>query len=74
MTLRIPPVISIRHLLSHARPEEAHRLFDRALELSPDDLTARELLQQITVHDTDMETRTADAFVRERRISEALAR
>jgi tetratricopeptide (TPR) repeat protein len=35
-----------RNLLSHSRNDEARALLDKALELSPNDLTARELLKQ----------------------------
>ena len=35
-----------RYLLSHARGAEARALLERALELTPNDLTARELLRQ----------------------------
>ena len=35
-----------RYLLSHSRGDEARALLERALELTPNDLTARELLKQ----------------------------
>jgi protein O-mannosyl-transferase len=35
-----------RYLLSHSRADEAHALLQSALELSPTDLTARDLLKQ----------------------------
>jgi tetratricopeptide (TPR) repeat protein len=35
-----------RYLLSHSRGDEARALLKRALELTPNDLTARELLKQ----------------------------
>jgi len=41
-----PYIYYARYLLQHSKPNEARALLRRALELSPADLTARELLKQ----------------------------
>jgi tetratricopeptide (TPR) repeat protein len=61
-----------RYLLAHARLDEARPLLRRALELSPADLTARELLQETQNRDAVAEQERGDALLRQGRISEAI--
>jgi tetratricopeptide (TPR) repeat protein len=70
-----------RYLLSHSRPQEADALLRSALELSPSDLTARQLLAQADGQAGNQPaTQTAESYLalslqryREERYAEAIA-
>ena len=62
-----------RYLLQHSRIHEARVLLHRALELSPNDLTARELLKEAEARDAEAQTILADTLLRERKFREAIA-
>jgi tetratricopeptide (TPR) repeat protein len=70
-----------RYLLSHSRPQEADAFLRSALELSPSDVTARQLLAQADGHAGNQpETQTAESYLalsleryREERYVEAIA-
>jgi Flp pilus assembly protein TadD len=70
-----------RYLLSHSRPEEAHAFLHSALELSPSDLNARQLLAQADSQSGNQPaTQTAESYLdlsleryREERYVEAIA-
>lgn len=62
-----------RYLLQHSRGDEARPLLHKALELSPADVTARELLQEAETHNAQTETLAGDALLREAKIGEAIA-
>ena len=61
-----------RYLLSKARTDEARALLRRALELSPTDLTARELLKEAEPRDAEAHTALGDALLRKGKFGEAL--
>jgi tetratricopeptide (TPR) repeat protein len=61
-----------RYLLSHSRADEARPLLHRALELSPEDLTARELLKETEARDAEAQTKLGDALLRKGKIGEAI--
>ncbi len=61
-----------RYLLAHARVDEAQALLRRALELSPTDLTARELLQKAGTHEVEAHATEGDALLRQGRFGEAI--
>jgi Flp pilus assembly protein TadD len=58
-----------RHLLLHSRGDEARALLHSALELTPTDLTARELLKEA---DAEAHTTLGDALLRKGKIGEAI--
>lgn len=70
-----------RSLLSHSRPQEAHALLRSALELSPSDVNARQLLAQADSQAGNQPaTQTAESYLdlsleryREERYAEAIA-
>ncbi len=62
-----------RYLLAHARLDEARALLQRALELSPDDATARELMKEAGARNAQTETLAGDALLRQAKIGEAIA-
>ena len=51
-----------RYLLSHSRPDEARAFLQSALELSPTDLTARELLEQANAQGVNQPTTQTPEF------------
>ncbi|MEO6971341.1 MAG: tetratricopeptide repeat protein, partial [Chthoniobacterales bacterium] len=61
-----------RYLLQHSRADEARALLHRALDLSPDDLTAHELLNETTTRDAAEHTLSGDALLRERKFHQAI--
>jgi tetratricopeptide (TPR) repeat protein len=62
-----------RYLLQHSRSDEARALLRRALEMSPADVTARELLQGAAASEAEVHTKHGDELLREARFSEAIA-
>jgi len=70
-----------RYLLSHSRPQEAHAFLRSALELSPSDVNARQLLEQADSQAGNQPaTQTAESYLdlslqryREERYVEAIA-
>ena len=52
-----------RYLLSHSRTEEARSFLRSALELSPTDLTARDLLGQAEGQTSNQPTQTAKSYL-----------
>src|SRR5439155_25124099 len=70
-----------RYLLSHSRPEEARAFLRSALELSPSDLTARELLARAEGQAAKQPTKQTPEFYldlslqlyREERYAESIA-
>ncbi len=62
-----------RYLLQHARPDEARPLLEQALHLSPDDLTARELLKKAHMQTAEAEATAGDRLLRQGQISEAMS-
>jgi tetratricopeptide (TPR) repeat protein len=62
-----------RYLLQHSRVDEARALLHRALELSPADVTARELLQQAELSNAQTWTIAGDTLLRQGRIAEAIS-
>ncbi len=77
--LRIAPsypdsyIYYARYLLAHSRGDEARPLLRRALELSPSDLTARDLLQETGTGAAATHTKEGDALLREMKFREAIA-
>jgi tetratricopeptide (TPR) repeat protein len=61
-----------RYLLAHSRADEARSRLHRALELSPTDLTARELLQKVETHDVEAHATMGDALLRQGKFGEAI--
>jgi tetratricopeptide (TPR) repeat protein len=61
-----------RYLLSHSRRDEARVILHSALELSPTDLNARELLKETEARDAEAQTKMGDALLREGKIGEAI--
>ncbi len=61
-----------RYLLAYARIDEARVLLHRALELSPADVTARELLTETEARDAQTETLAGDTLLRQAKIAEAI--
>ena len=61
-----------RYLLEHGRGDEARALLRRALEVSPADVTARQLLQEAETHAAQTETLAGDALLRQAKIGEAI--
>ena len=61
-----------RYLLAHGRMDEARALLRRALELSPADVTARQLLKEAEMRDVQTETLAGDALLRQAKIGEAI--
>ena len=60
-----------RYLVQHARPDQARPLLEQALKLSPANLTARELLEE--VHPTaESEAITGDRLLRQGNVREAM--
>ena len=62
-----------RYLLSHSRADEARAFLQSALELSPTDLTARELMKGAETRDAQKETLAGDALLRQAKFGEAIA-
>jgi len=62
-----------RYLLAHSRTDEARALLGTALELSPADVTARELLQQAASPNAQTWTIAGDTLLRQDRIAEAIS-
>jgi Flp pilus assembly protein TadD len=63
-----------RFLVAHGRVEEARPLLRRALELSPADVTARELWQAIEERGAQTEAQEANKLLLEGRVAEAMVR
>ena len=61
-----------RYLLAHARADEAQPLLHRALELSPTDLTARELLGETESHGAGPHIALGNTRLGEGKFSEAI--
>jgi tetratricopeptide (TPR) repeat protein len=53
-----------RYLLAHSRIEEAQSLLRRALELSPGDITANDLLKDSEAHGDEIHTKLGDSYLR----------
>ena len=71
---RLPTVTpTMRVTCSHSRAEEARAFLQSALELSPTDLTARELLNEMQTRDAQTETLAGDALLHQGKISEAIS-
>jgi tetratricopeptide (TPR) repeat protein len=61
-----------RYLLAHSRGDEARSLLRRALELSPSDLTARGLLEEMETGAAATHTKEGDSLLREMKFREAM--
>jgi protein O-mannosyl-transferase len=61
-----------RYLLAHARVDEARTLLRRALELSPADVTAHEIMKEAGARNAQMETISGDALLRQAKVGEAI--
>lgn len=61
-----------RYLLAHSRSDEARTLLRKALELSPSDVTARELLTETETRAAEAHKTSGDAFLRKGRFGEAI--
>jgi tetratricopeptide (TPR) repeat protein len=61
-----------RYLLQHSRVDEARAFLRCALELSPNDLTARELLKEAETRDAEAHATLGDALLRKGKFREAI--
>jgi protein O-mannosyl-transferase len=62
-----------RYLIQHSRPDDARPLLRKAMELSPADVTARELLQGTGRQDAVVQQELGDALLRQGKIGEAIS-
>jgi tetratricopeptide (TPR) repeat protein len=61
-----------RYLLSHSHADQARTLLHKALELSPSNVPARELLKEAEMRDVEAHKTSGDALLRNGRFGEAI--